>query len=82
MGYCVVHAVSLVATELLLLRAGAILRVFGSKVGRGAKIYSSVKVFLPSNLTVGNHAIIGWGVDCYNVAPVTVGSHAIVSQYS
>lgn len=60
----------------------AILRVFGSKVGRGAKIYSSVKVFLPSNLTVGNHAIIGWGVDCYNVAPVTVGSHAIVSQYS
>ncbi len=58
-----------------------LLRLFGAKIGRGAKIYNSVRVFYPPNL-VGDYAIIGWDVDCYNVDRLIVGDGAIVSQYS
>ena len=57
-----------------------LLRAFGATVGRGAKVTPSAKVWLPANLTLGEFATLGEGVDCYCVAPVTVGDHATVSQ--
>ena len=57
-----------------------LLALFGAKVGRGAKVLPSAKVWLPANLTLGDYACLGDGVDCYCVAPVSVGAHATVSQ--
>ena len=57
-----------------------ILRAFGATVGRGAHPYPAAWVWAPWNLTLGDHACLADGVDCYNVAPITVGPHALVSQ--
>jgi putative colanic acid biosynthesis acetyltransferase WcaF len=59
-----------------------LLRAFGAKVGRGVKVYPSVRVWAPWNLEMGEHSTLGPDVDCYNVARVRIGAHALVSQYS
>ncbi|VTZ49081.1 putative colanic acid biosynthesis acetyltransferase WcaF [Methylocella tundrae] len=59
-----------------------LLRAFGAKIGRGARIYGSVKVWLPSNLEMGDHSTIGWNVNCYCQGKVTLEDYASVSQYS
>ena len=57
-----------------------LLRRFGADIGRGAKILPSARVWLPANLTLGEYACLGEGVDCYCVALISVGDHATVSQ--
>ena len=59
-----------------------LLRLFGARIGRGAKIMPSAKVWAPWNLTMQEEATLSHDVDCYCVAPVTIGAHATVSQYS
>ena len=59
-----------------------LLRSFGAKIGSRCHIYSSVKVWAPWNLTLGDHSTLSHHVDCYCVAPVTIGEHVTVSQYS
>ena len=59
-----------------------LLRLFGARIGRGAKIMPSATFWAPWNLTVGEYACISHGVDCYCVASVTLGPHATVSQYA
>jgi len=59
-----------------------VLRAFGAKVGRGARIYGSVRVWYPPNLVLGNDALIGWQVNLYNQGMVTIDAHAVVSQFS
>jgi putative colanic acid biosynthesis acetyltransferase WcaF len=59
-----------------------LLRFFGARIGNGAKIMPSVKIWAPWNLTMGEEACLSHDVDCYCVAPVTIGAHATVSQYS
>ena len=59
-----------------------LLRRFGAQIGDGAKIYNSVRFFLPANATIGEHAVIGPQTDFYDVAPITIGAHSVVSQYS
>jgi len=59
-----------------------LLRLFGARVGRGAKVMPSVRVWAPWNLALGDYACLSHDVDCYCVAPVRVGAHATVSQYS
>ena len=58
-----------------------LLRTFRARVGRGARIDSSVRVWAPWNLKIGDHSTIGHHVDCYSVARISIGSNAIVSQY-
>lgn len=60
----------------------AILRLFGARVGRGAKVLPSARVWAPWNLTLGDYACLSHDVDCYCVAAISVGAHATVSQYS
>ena len=57
-----------------------LLRRFGATVGVGAKPYPGAVVWAPWNLTLGDHAWLADGVDCYSVAPISIGAHAVVSQ--
>ena len=59
-----------------------LLRCFGAKIGKNARISPSVKVWGPWNLTVGEEAAIAHNSDCYCVDRISVGDHATVSQYS
>jgi putative colanic acid biosynthesis acetyltransferase WcaF len=58
----------------------ALLRLFGARIGRGAQIMPSVRVWAPWNLALGDHATVSHGVDLYNVARIDIGAHATVSQ--
>lgn len=59
-----------------------LLRCFGAKISKSVKVYSSVRIWAPWNLTVEDGAIIGDRVDCYCVAPILIGRRAVVSQDS
>lgn len=57
-----------------------VLRLFGAKVDRSAKIYSGVKIYQPWKLVVGANSALAPGVDCYNVDWIFIGSNTTVSQ--
>ena len=57
-----------------------LLRCFGAKIGTGVKVMPSAKIWAPWNLTMGEQATIGEGVNCYCVAPIEIAAHATVSQ--
>lgn len=57
-----------------------ILRAFGADIGRGARIYPSVHIWLPANLLVGEQSVIGPRVRCYNQGRITIGDRVTVSQ--
>ena len=57
-----------------------LLRVFGARVGKGAKIMPSTRIWAPWHLVLGEEACLSHDVDCYSVAQVNVGAHATVSQ--
>ena len=59
-----------------------LLRLFGAKIGKGAHVYPSCRIWAPWNLEMGDHSCLSHHVDCYNVARVQIGAHATVSQYS
>ena len=57
-----------------------VLRCFGAKIGKGARIHASVRIWLPSNLEVGENALIGPGARLYNQGFIRIGAHAVISQ--
>ena len=59
-----------------------LLRLFGARIGRGARILPSARIWAPWNLEMGDYACLSDRVDCYCVALVSIGAHATVSQYS
>ena len=59
-----------------------LLRLFGAKLGEGAIVHASVRVFAPWNLEMGEHSCLSHFVDCYCVDRISVGAYATVSQYS
>lgn len=59
-----------------------VLRAFGAKIGKGAIIYASAKIWAPWNLEVGDFSVIGPQVDCYNQGKITIGKHSNISQKS
>jgi putative colanic acid biosynthesis acetyltransferase WcaF len=56
--------------------------LFGAKIAKGVRVYSSAKIFYPPNLTMENFSSLGPDVDCYCVDKIVIGQNAIVSQYS
>ena len=58
----------------------SLLRLFGAKIDKTAIVYSSAKVYYPSNLVMHEYSCLDSNVNCYNVAPVAIGPHATVSQ--
>lgn len=57
-----------------------ILRAFGAKIGHGARVHASADVWLPANLELGEHALIGPGARLYNQGQITIGARTVVSQ--
>jgi putative colanic acid biosynthesis acetyltransferase WcaF len=58
----------------------ALLRLFGAQMGVRADVRGSARVWLPSNLVMHDHALIGPDVICYNQDLITIGKRALVSQ--
>lgn len=59
-----------------------LLRAFGARIGIGAVVRPSCRIWAPWNLTMGPLACIADDVDCYCTAPITLGSKVTVSQKS
>ena len=59
-----------------------ILKIFGAKIGKGSIIHSSVKIWAPWNLIIGEFTAIGSYVDCYNQGLIKIGSNTTISQKS
>jgi putative colanic acid biosynthesis acetyltransferase WcaF len=59
-----------------------LLSCFGAKLHHTANVYSSVTVYAPWNLRMGENSCIASEVDCYNVAMVTIEANVTVSQKS
>lgn len=59
-----------------------ILRIFGARIGKGSVIYSSVKIWAPWNLELGEFVAIAQGVNCYNVNKILIKSNATISQFA
>lgn len=59
-----------------------LLRLFGARIGRGASVYPSCRIWAPWNLEMGDFSSLSHNVDCYSVDRICIGQHAAVSQYS
>ncbi len=59
-----------------------ILRMFGAKIGRGVRVYNSVRVFYPPNLQLDDQVVVGPDVDLYSVATIHLEMNVMVSQYA
>ncbi|MET0544380.1 MAG: putative colanic acid biosynthesis acetyltransferase [Variovorax sp.] len=57
-----------------------LLRAFGASMAAGSDVRGSAKVWYPPNLVMGERAIIGPRVNCYNMALITLEARALVSQ--
>ncbi|WCM29688.1 putative colanic acid biosynthesis acetyltransferase [Sphingomonas sp. QA11] len=56
------------------------LRLFGAKVGRNCQIYPTVRIFLPSQLEIGEWSSVGDRAILYNLAGMTIGRRVTISQ--
>lgn len=59
-----------------------LLRLFGATMGTNSDVRGSARVWLPSNLTLGDYSVIGPNVTCHSQAQITLGYRALVSQGS
>ena len=59
-----------------------LLRAFGAKVGRQVRVYQSVRIWAPWNLTMEDGSCLGDDVDCYSVDRVHLEQRAVVSQHA
>lgn len=57
-----------------------ILRLFGARVGVGARVHGSVAIWHPRHLMLGDQALIGPRVRLYNQGSIAVGPRSVVSQ--
>ncbi|MBR9911298.1 MAG: putative colanic acid biosynthesis acetyltransferase [Gammaproteobacteria bacterium] len=59
-----------------------IYKLFGAKVGKKVNIYPTARVWLPSNLTIGEGSSIGPNVNVYNQGEIIIGRDVVISQFS
>ncbi len=59
-----------------------LLRCFGARIGAGARVYPSTRIWAPWNLEMEPESTLGPDVDCYTVERIVLGCGALVSQYS
>lgn len=57
-----------------------LLRLFGARLARTARIYGSSRIWFPPFLTMGDHSVLGPEVICYCQAPITLEDYVVVSQ--
>lgn len=58
------------------------LKLFGADLHKNHKIYSSVTIFAPWNLSITTGSVIGPRVEIYNKAKVSLGTGVVISQDS
>ena len=58
-----------------------LLRAFGAKIGLRVRVYQSVRIWAPWNLTMEDDSCLGDDVDCYCVGNIHLEKRAVVSQY-
>lgn len=59
-----------------------LLKMFGADLEWNSEVYSSVKIWAPWNLKMGQRACLGPNVICYNQDKVILEDDVVVSQYS
>ncbi len=59
-----------------------VLRMFGARIGAGARIYGSVRIWLPGNLDIGAGSMLGRDVNCYNQGQIDIGKDVVVSWHA
>lgn len=57
-----------------------LLRCFGARIAGTARVYGSTRIWLPSNLTMGEHAIMGPRTICYSQDRIVLEDYANVAQ--
>lgn len=57
-----------------------LLRSFGAKIHRTAKVYPHVRVWYPANLSMQEYSCLASDVNCYCMDRVELGPYALVSQ--
>lgn len=57
-----------------------LLRFFGARIGVGCRIDPTARVWMPSNLKLGDYVAIAASADIYCVAPIDIGSKVAISQ--
>ncbi|MFV0624141.1 putative colanic acid biosynthesis acetyltransferase [Sphingomonas sp. ac-8] len=57
-----------------------LLRAWGAEIGARARVYASVRIWHPANLSVGAGSILGPRVRCYNQGRIRIGASVVVSQ--
>lgn len=57
-----------------------VLRMFGAKVGKGARVHASVSIWHPRNLELGMNVLIGPGAQLYNQGHISIGNRTVISQ--
>ncbi len=58
-----------------------LLRLFGAKIGKKTRIYSSARIWYPPNLEMGNYSVLGWKVNCYCQGKIVLEEYANIAQY-
>jgi putative colanic acid biosynthesis acetyltransferase WcaF len=57
-----------------------VLKAFGARIAPTARVHASVSIWLPSNLELGDHVLIGPGARLYNQGLIVIGRRTVVSQ--
>jgi putative colanic acid biosynthesis acetyltransferase WcaF len=57
-----------------------LLQRFGAQIGAGARIYASVRIWLPRNLRIGADTLVGPGAELYNQGAIIIGPRCVISQ--
>jgi len=59
-----------------------LLNLFGAKLAKGARVYSSARIWYPPNLIMGKGSVLGWQTYAYNQDRIVIGDYAIISQWA
>lgn len=57
-----------------------LLRLFGAKIGAGASVHGAARIWMPKNVTIGEHSWVGDHANLYSVGEIRIGAHAVVSE--
>jgi putative colanic acid biosynthesis acetyltransferase WcaF len=60
----------------------SLLRLFGARIGAQVHIHPSVRIAVPWNLDIGDHAAVGDRAILYSLGPISIGEGTCVSQYA
>lgn len=57
-----------------------VLRIFGARIGKGARVHASVAIWHPRNLDLGERVLVGPGARIYNQGRIAIGPDSVISQ--